>query len=431
MSVEVTPRRRSTATCGSASPPDAGYDFPFQVTCNIPDNIGGPSAGLMFSLAIYDTLTPGSLTGGADIAGTGTITPAGKVGPIGGIQQKIVGGPRRRRRAVPGARPTTATGPRCTPGDMRLVRATTMPDAARGHRRLGRRPRRRRCPSCTEDDGLMTTDARPRPDPAAAPRRPGPGRGGAGDRGARRPGRLGPAGPALRPGRHRRPRRPGAGAGGGDGIDGPSAAGSFTPIEQESCRPGRPLERLLSDRVAREVVRLRRGRRAAGAAAGAPTGAPRRPRPRRRRSPASTPDRQEVRMVAGATRAGATYCALRLRAHDDDAVGGRAGPTWCRACWSCCRHADRRPGASERREQGLRERRCSTTTDRGWRQPPSGRRAVPGAADHGRHPGRRFLLLTRLRLVLDRAAVVRSVGYARSSPRCCAPGSACSSSSAC
>ena len=43
----------------------------------------------MMSMAIYDTLTPGSMTGGADIAGTGTITPAGKVGPIGGIQQKI------------------------------------------------------------------------------------------------------------------------------------------------------------------------------------------------------------------------------------------------------------------------------------------------------------------------------------------------------
>jgi Lon-like protease len=69
--------------------PGVGFDFPFEVSVDIADNIGGPSAGLMMSLAIYDTLTPGSLTGGADIAGTGTITPAGKVGPIGGIQQKI------------------------------------------------------------------------------------------------------------------------------------------------------------------------------------------------------------------------------------------------------------------------------------------------------------------------------------------------------
>ena len=43
----------------------------------------------MFSLAIYDTLTPDSMTDGATVAGTGTIDPEGKVGPIGGIQQKI------------------------------------------------------------------------------------------------------------------------------------------------------------------------------------------------------------------------------------------------------------------------------------------------------------------------------------------------------
>jgi PDZ domain-containing protein len=46
---------------------------------------------MMFSLAVYDKLTPGALTGGAKIAGTGTIDSAGNVGPIGGIQQKLVG----------------------------------------------------------------------------------------------------------------------------------------------------------------------------------------------------------------------------------------------------------------------------------------------------------------------------------------------------
>lgn len=66
------------------------YDFPFEVRVNIDDRIGGPSAGLIFSLAVYDTLTPGSLTGGAAISGTGTISEGGRVGPIGGIQQKIV-----------------------------------------------------------------------------------------------------------------------------------------------------------------------------------------------------------------------------------------------------------------------------------------------------------------------------------------------------
>lgn len=53
--------------------------------------VGGPSAGMMFSLAIYDLLTDGALPGGKAIAGTGTIADDGSVGPIGGIQQKLVG----------------------------------------------------------------------------------------------------------------------------------------------------------------------------------------------------------------------------------------------------------------------------------------------------------------------------------------------------
>lgn len=54
------------------------------------EEIGGPSAGLMFALEIYNQLTEEDLTKGYDIAGTGTITPDGIVGPIGGIQQKVV-----------------------------------------------------------------------------------------------------------------------------------------------------------------------------------------------------------------------------------------------------------------------------------------------------------------------------------------------------
>jgi PDZ domain-containing protein len=68
-----------------------GYDFPFDVSVRIDESIGGPSAGLMFALSIYDTLTPGALTGGEVVAGTGSITAEGDVGPIGGIVQKISG----------------------------------------------------------------------------------------------------------------------------------------------------------------------------------------------------------------------------------------------------------------------------------------------------------------------------------------------------
>jgi Lon-like protease len=52
---------------------------------------GGPSAGLMFTLAVYDLLSPEDLTGGWIIAGTGTIALDGAVGPIGGAPQKIAG----------------------------------------------------------------------------------------------------------------------------------------------------------------------------------------------------------------------------------------------------------------------------------------------------------------------------------------------------
>lgn len=71
----------------------AAFDFPTKVSINAGE-VGGPSAGLMFALAVYDKLTPGAITGGAKIAGTGTIDSAGKVGPIGSIQQKLVGAKR-------------------------------------------------------------------------------------------------------------------------------------------------------------------------------------------------------------------------------------------------------------------------------------------------------------------------------------------------
>lgn len=53
-------------------------------------NLGGPSAGMMYTLAIIDKLTEGELTKGNVVAGTGTIDDAGNVGPIGGVRQKVV-----------------------------------------------------------------------------------------------------------------------------------------------------------------------------------------------------------------------------------------------------------------------------------------------------------------------------------------------------
>ncbi|MDN5716936.1 MAG: PDZ domain-containing protein [Janibacter sp.] len=69
---------------------EAKYDYPFEVRIDA-GNVGGPSAGMMFALAVRDRLTPGAMTGGEQIAGTGTIDDSGTVGPIGGIAQKMVG----------------------------------------------------------------------------------------------------------------------------------------------------------------------------------------------------------------------------------------------------------------------------------------------------------------------------------------------------
>lgn len=66
------------------------YEFPFEVHIQLED-VGGPSAGMMFALGIIDKLTPGAMTGGESIAGTGTVADDGTVGPIGGIRQKLYG----------------------------------------------------------------------------------------------------------------------------------------------------------------------------------------------------------------------------------------------------------------------------------------------------------------------------------------------------
>jgi PDZ domain-containing protein len=68
---------------------------PYDVHITLGDEVGGPSAGLMFSLGVIDTLTPGDMTSGMSIAGTGTMDLDGQVGPIGGIRQKLIGARRK------------------------------------------------------------------------------------------------------------------------------------------------------------------------------------------------------------------------------------------------------------------------------------------------------------------------------------------------
>jgi PDZ domain-containing protein len=87
--VEVTPADNGgTAVLGIGV--RMVYEFPIDVELQL-DDVGGPSAGMMFALGIVDKLTPGAMTGGEIVAGTGTIDSAGVVGPIGGIRQKLWG----------------------------------------------------------------------------------------------------------------------------------------------------------------------------------------------------------------------------------------------------------------------------------------------------------------------------------------------------
>jgi Lon-like protease len=104
------------------------FKFPFNIKIDIP-GIGGPSAGMMFALAIIDKLTDNSLTGGRFIAGTGEIEPTGGVEPIGGIQQKMAGA--RAAGATifltPASNCSNTVG--AVPAGLRLVKVSTLAGA--------------------------------------------------------------------------------------------------------------------------------------------------------------------------------------------------------------------------------------------------------------------------------------------------------------
>ena len=85
--------RLSRGVCPGADEPLFGVllvePFPFEISIQSGD-VGGPSAGLMWAVGLYDLLTPGDLTRGRTIAGTGAIDLDGNVGAIGGIRDKVV-----------------------------------------------------------------------------------------------------------------------------------------------------------------------------------------------------------------------------------------------------------------------------------------------------------------------------------------------------
>ncbi|TCO34221.1 PDZ domain-containing protein [Kribbella steppae] len=130
---EQTVQLKTAATPGEATRPmvgiTIGIESPVKVTVNLGQDIGGPSAGTAFALAIYDKLTPGALLEGKHVAGTGTIDALGQVGAIGGIQQKIAGA------KEDGATVFLVPGPNCEAAlhagvkDIQLVKITTLSEA--------------------------------------------------------------------------------------------------------------------------------------------------------------------------------------------------------------------------------------------------------------------------------------------------------------
>ena len=72
-----------------ASTPNQQFIFPFEVDIQT-GNVGGPSAGMMMALNVYNLLTENDITNGKKIAGTGTIEIDGSIGPVGGVKQKVI-----------------------------------------------------------------------------------------------------------------------------------------------------------------------------------------------------------------------------------------------------------------------------------------------------------------------------------------------------
>ncbi|HEV2088392.1 MAG TPA: PDZ domain-containing protein [Cryptosporangiaceae bacterium] len=101
---------------------------PFTVDIDL-DRIGGPSAGLMFALAIIDKVEPADLTGGVFIAGSGEIDDDGVVGPIGGIPQKMVAAREAGATVFLTPADNCAEAVGVVPEGLRLARVATLDDA--------------------------------------------------------------------------------------------------------------------------------------------------------------------------------------------------------------------------------------------------------------------------------------------------------------
>ncbi|MFK0005625.1 PDZ domain-containing protein [Paenarthrobacter sp. NPDC090520] len=146
----VTPTKNSNDRYVLGVLLSSDFTFPFDVKISL-DNVGGPSAGMMFALGIVDSLTPGDMTGGKHVAGTGTITADGAVGAIGGIAQKMIGA--RDHGATmflaPAANCADVVGH--VPDGLQVVKVETLADATTAVERLGSGKDTSSLPTCTNN----------------------------------------------------------------------------------------------------------------------------------------------------------------------------------------------------------------------------------------------------------------------------------------
>jgi PDZ domain-containing protein len=116
-----------------------GYYYTPVIRFDLGQQLGGPSAGMVFALAIYDKITPGDLLGKLHVAGTGRIGPDGRVGSIGGVQQKIASADAAGATVflVPAANCRDVAG---VSTDVRLIRVATLTEAIGAIRTVAAQP---------------------------------------------------------------------------------------------------------------------------------------------------------------------------------------------------------------------------------------------------------------------------------------------------
>ncbi|MDN5805298.1 MAG: PDZ domain-containing protein, partial [Microlunatus sp.] len=126
-----------------------GYLYDPKITFDLGEQLGGPSAGLVFALGIYDKITADPLLGGRTVAGTGSITPSGDIGAIGGVRQKLASAERAGATVflVPSSNCDELAGVR---SDLTLVKVSTLSQAIQQLRVLGIPGGEQRVTRCVE-----------------------------------------------------------------------------------------------------------------------------------------------------------------------------------------------------------------------------------------------------------------------------------------